>query len=393
MVDESNDDSRKRKLKILAFPANTGGCSYYRIIMPMDKLAEKFPDDVEIRFNFNPLKWDEDTRQPPKEEVEYEDLDWADIMFTQNIANYGPQYMIDLFKKCKEKNKFIHYDTDDLLTDLYAGHRLEGVYKEQRLDELTKVLYHNADLVSVTQGKFAQRVAPFVRGCLCVIKNAIDHDLPCWNFPRVKAPKKVCRVGWVGGIHHEQDVKQIPTIAMGVNSKVGAERVQWGFYGRPTLAPEQKRDWQQDVWDSYERLLTRGVKHRNTFVFPAAPSHMYGAMYRTIDISIAPLEWNNFNDSKSEIKAMEAGRYGIPLVATNCGCYDEIIENGVTGYLIDKDNPKSEWVNVLSRLIKDKKHRVELGNNLKLLTDERFNINSHIGERLKLYRKLLDAKK
>jgi len=120
---------------------------------------------------------------------------------------------------------------------------------------------------------------------------------------------------------------------------------------------------------------------------------MYGAMYRTIDISIAPLEWNNFNDSKSEIKAMEAGRYGIPLVATNCGCYDEIIENGVTGYLIDKDNPKSEWVNVLSRLIKDKKHRVELGNNLKLLTDERFNINSHIGERLKLYRKLLDAKK
>ena len=52
------------KLKILAVPANHGGCSYYRIIMPMQKLIQKCPDDVEVVFELNPLQWDEKTKVP-----------------------------------------------------------------------------------------------------------------------------------------------------------------------------------------------------------------------------------------------------------------------------------------------------------------------------------------
>lgn len=380
----------REKLKILAVPANYGGCSYYRILMPMEKLQEKFPDEVEVRVNLNPLGWDEKTKTPPQEEALLEDMEWADVVFTQNISNLGPQYMIALIKKSKDMGKFVHYDTDDLLTDLYEGHRLEGMYKKNKLDELTKVVYYNSDLVSVTQSKFAERISEFVRGTLVVIKNAIDYDLECWRYPRFKQPKKApCRIGWVGGIHHEQDVKQIPNVVMSVNEKVGPQKVRWGFYGRPPLKPGEKGDWQQDVWDSYEKILTRGAKHRNWDIFPAAPSHKYGIMFTQIDVAIAPLEWNNFNDSKSEIKLMEAGRYGIPLVATDCGCYDEVIENGKTGFLISKDNPRSEWVRVLSRLVKDRDLREEMGANLKKITDERYNINNHIGERLVLYKKLL----
>ena len=47
----------REKIKILAVPANYGGCSYYRIIMPMEKLQEKFPDEVEVRVNLNPLEY------------------------------------------------------------------------------------------------------------------------------------------------------------------------------------------------------------------------------------------------------------------------------------------------------------------------------------------------
>ena len=53
--------SESTKLKILAVPANHGGCSYYRIIMPMQKLAEKFPDKIEVVFELNPLQWDDKT--------------------------------------------------------------------------------------------------------------------------------------------------------------------------------------------------------------------------------------------------------------------------------------------------------------------------------------------
>jgi hypothetical protein len=49
------------KLKILACPANEGGCAYYRIIAPYNKIAELYPNEVEVRMDFNPLGMDEKT--------------------------------------------------------------------------------------------------------------------------------------------------------------------------------------------------------------------------------------------------------------------------------------------------------------------------------------------
>jgi len=94
---------------------------------------------------------------------------------------------------------------------------------------------------------------------------------------------------------------------------------------------------------------------------------------------------NNFNDSKSDIKVAESGRYKVPLVASNVGCYDQTIENGKTGYLIDPDAPKTEWVRVLSKLCKDKNHREELGRNLHAVTEQLFNCRTQVVNRYNLY--------
>ena len=104
-----------------------------------------------------------------------------------------------------------------------------------------------------------------------------------------------------------------------------------------------------------------------------------------MDVAIAPLEMNSFNDSKSDIKVAEAGRYKIPLVASNVGCYNETIKNGQTGYLIDPDAPKTEWVRILSKLCKDKNHRKELGENLHFVTEKLFSARAGAKARYDLY--------
>jgi len=383
-----------KKLKVLACPANEGGCAYYRVILPMQKLAEACGDDVEIRMNLNPLGYSKETRTQSPDWTP-DDFKWADVVFFHNIHNFGAGYTVDILKEAQKHGCLTHYDNDDLLTDLYKGHRLYALYEENKLDELTKAIYNNVDLVTVTQKKFAERVAPYVQHALVIIKNAIDYNLPAWNKPRLKAPKKICRMGWVGGIHHEEDVKEFPNICMGTNAKVGPERVHWGFYGRPPVPMEDGKpnpDWQQDVWDNYEKILTRGMRHKNWRTYQAMPSHAYGEMYTNIDVAIAPLQFNEFNDSKSEIKLMECGRYGVPLVATDCGCYDEVIENGETGFLISKDNPKSEWVKRLSFLIKNKKERERMGKNLQSIVNERYDINKTISQRFDLYRTIIKSK-
>ena len=389
------------KLKILVVPANDGGCAYYRAWLPFKKLAQHFGDKVEVKFNKNPLGIEEEGERVGKwkEGWEFEDMKWADIVFTQNLSNFGGPYTARIIGKAREFGKFVHYDTDDLLTEVYEGHRLEKVYEERGLSDITKFIYNNSDLVTVTQRKFAERIHEFCSEdtTLAIVKNAIDYELPGWNMPYREGPKKIIRMGWVGGIHHEQDLKQFVGVPMLVNQRAGVERVSWQFYGRPPMPMKDGKpnpDWQQDVWDNYQRMLFGSMRGRsNARVFAAQPPDTYGSFYTDMDVAIAPLEYNNFNDSKSEIKVAECGRYGVPLVATDCGCYDETIINGQTGYLIDKSNPKSEWVRILTKLSKDKKAVKEMGQNLKKVTDEYFDINKVVKNRMELYQHVMAVKK
>ena len=350
----------------------------------MKMMAEELSDKVEIRFTDNPLEIEpEKNYAPPPEELK--DMNWADIVFVANILKWGGPYTARVGGIAKQLGKFLHFDTDDLLTNLYEEHHLYDTYKQNKLDEVTKFMYHNADLVTVTQMKFASRIKPFVNKCLAVIKNVLDYNLPAWNFPKKKA--KFARVGYAAGIHHRGDVRVFSTIPHLVNQKVGRENVRWDFYGHPPPDPNKPKDsWELKVWPEYMSQLLKGFKgQKNYQIHYALPPTEYGKYIANMDIAIAPLEWNEFNDSKSDIKVAECSRYGIPLVASNVGCYEETIINGETGYLIDPDAPRSEWVRTLSKLIKDKKHREELGRNLQERTKDLFDGRKQCFDRYNLY--------
>jgi len=379
------------KLKILCVPANEGGCAYYRIIAPYKKLEELYPNDVEIRWDKNPLGIDEKTGQWIQD-WKFENIKWADIVFTQNLSNFGGNYTARIIGKAKKYGKFVHYDTDDLLTNIYQGHRLYNVYKEKGLEDITKFIYSHSDLVTVTQRKFAQRVAPYCRHALAVVKNSIDYNLPCWNMEKLpKRKKNYTRFGWVGGIHHEQDLKYFSGVPHFVNQRAGRENCRWDFYGHPPPGTPSD-DWQVDVWKKYKQIILRGFKGgKNWNTHYALQPDRYGQFYTNMDVALAPLEMNEFNDSKSEIKVAECGRYKIPLVASNVGCYDEWIVDGETGFLIDPEKGQSDWVRVLTNLIKNPDLIKKMGENLHKLTEENFDMNKVVGARLNLYRELMSA--
>jgi len=370
-----------RKLRILVAPANKGGCSFYRAWNPFEKLQAQFPNLLEFRYNENPLEVDLDKKTDGVDG--YVDIQWCDVIFTQNLSNYGGPATIRIVGISKEFGKFVWYDTDDLLTNIYDDHRLKQTYIDNDLENLTKYIYSNADLVTVTQEKFAKRISPYCTNVLAVVKNAIDYSLPAWNHPKVPGKKKVTKIGWVGGIHHEADVKEFSSVPHMVNQRAGRERVHWGFYGRPPADPDGKEQWQHDVWNNYQSTLLRGFKGaKNWNVYQALPADSYGMMYSNIDIAIAPLQNNEFNDSKSDIKVAECGRYKVPLVATDVGCYSDTIVNGYTGYLISPDAPKSDWVRILTKMIKDPKGTREMGENLYHIVNNLFDLNKVVYHRL-----------
>ena len=267
----------------------------------MKMMQEELGDKVEVRYTDNPLEVDIEKNTAPSED-KLENMNWADIVFIANILKFGGPYTGRVVGIAKKLGKFVHFDTDDLLTDLYEEHHLYDTYRDNKLDEVTKFCYYNADLVTVTQVKFAKRIRPFVGKCMAVIKNVIDYSIPAWNHPKTRA--KYTRIGYAAGIHHRGDVRVFNAVPHLVNQKVGRENVQWNFYGHPPPDPKKdKTSWEQKVWPEYMSQLLRGFKGaKNYNIHYALPPDEYGRYYADMDVAIAPLQMNNFNDSKSDIQ-------------------------------------------------------------------------------------------
>ena len=79
-----------------------------------------------------------------------------------------------------------------------------------------------------------------------------------------------------------------------------------------------------------------------------------------VDINIAPIEKNIFNEAKSENKWVEAALVKIPTIASNYGEFKHAIIHNVTG-LLCSDN--KEWYDSLETLIDNENLRKTLGEN------------------------------
>ena len=78
-----------------------------------------------------------------------------------------------------------------------------------------------------------------------------------------------------------------------------------------------------------------------------------------MDIGLYPLpldeEWVN---GKSGLKALQYMALGIPAVASNIGCNDRVIEQGVSGFLVTS---REEWIEKLVLLMNDPTLRKQIG--------------------------------
>ena len=81
---------------------------------------------------------------------------------------------------------------------------------------------------------------------------------------------------------------------------------------------------------------------------------------RRIDIGLYPLPDEEWVLGKSGLKALQYMALGIPTVATAIGANFRIMENGVTGFLV---NSEDEWLLQLGNLLSDSDLRSRIGKN------------------------------
>jgi glycosyltransferase involved in cell wall biosynthesis len=78
-----------------------------------------------------------------------------------------------------------------------------------------------------------------------------------------------------------------------------------------------------------------------------------------MDIALAPLEMNNvFCRAKSEIKFVEAGALGLPVIASKIDPFQDSMTDGKDGFLAENEG---EWTQALTSLIQNPQLRLQVG--------------------------------
>lgn len=89
------------------------------------------------------------------------------------------------------------------------------------------------------------------------------------------------------------------------------------------------------------------------------------------DIGIMPMPDNAWTSGKCGFKAILYMSMGIPCVCSPVGVNKDIVKDGINGFLADK---KSEWLEKISILIKDRELRRKMGAEGRRTVEERYSV-------------------
>lgn len=126
--------------------------------------------------------------------------------------------------------------------------------------------------------------------------------------------------------------------------------------------------------------ILRGNNHPNSpqhFGFMKnQPVDRYATMYNNVNVALAPLKATRYNECKSALKIVEAGHFGIPVIASNVYPYNEVIEHGRDGFLVDDKRGHKEWLKYMKYFINNPEEVTKMGTALKEKVSDMFNADN-----------------
>lgn len=340
-------------LRVLYLLGDQMGCGWYRCMMPGIYLRNLHGVDARAATSLSPT-----VREFARD---------ADILVFQRQMH--DDVLAFLYEQ-KAMGKKIVYEMDDDFWHIPVKNPAYRYYQAEGLARLTRFL-EAADLVTVSTEPL-KRVVETVHDRVVVLPNSVDPDVA----KAIAAPRRgeasgssgTVRIGWSGSQFHYGDL-DCATDALVQLSR--APHVTLVFSG-----------WVPD-------RLRREVPAGRLEIHPFVPTNTYyHALARLrLDIGLAPLRENRFNEAKSNVKYLEYSMFGVPTVASPVFPYSTTITHGQDGILVKK-NRHQEWLRQLTRLVEDNAERERIAVNAAATIRQRFDLKTNIERWLDAYNRL-----
>lgn len=350
-----------------------GGCTYYRVLTPMQTCKRQ------AALGCKPIAKNDDLIKAAAV------LKEAEIFLCSRIKDGQLIEVIEGFHKRGQK-VVIDYDDDmfnvspfspfydELGTkEIVVEHEGKPIYlwkdkakfnnsdasvpfdierNKKNLETIQKVV-SAADLITVTTPELAEVYLQFNKN-VRVLPNCVD--LRIWG-KRPFAERENVRIGWFGGSSHYEDWAMIaPAVQRFFKDHPYAQLVIMGQRFDATLRGISPTQIEHHPWV-------------HTQAYP------YAAQLLDLDFAIIPLKDTPFNRNKSPIKWIEMAAMEVPSVTSNIPPYspvmDMVPDNGV---FIDGEDADL-WYEGMRTLYNDKELRRTIGKNARQTVAERFDIN------------------
>jgi glycosyltransferase involved in cell wall biosynthesis len=221
---------------------------------------------------------------------------------------------------------FIVYALDDLINDLDKTNPFRQFIPPNARSRL-KYALARCDRLVVSTNFLAETYQHFIPD-IRVVPNRLQKDIWCVH-KNLKRTSNKPRIGWAGGTTHQGDLLLLKEII-----EQTRHEADWIFFG---MCPVEIRP----LLAEYHELVP----------FNEYPAYLASL---NLDIAVAPLAISPFNQGKSNLRLLEYGALGIPVVCTNIDPYHNSPACRV-------ENSPEAWIAALRERIYDAEGREREG--------------------------------
>jgi len=304
--------------KIMGLPVNASAVGHYRVTQPLIELEaagravgriyHDLPTMIEIE------------RQSP------------DVIVLQGRYSEGPINEIVGLKTYSNARRIFELD-DYVISAPHRNAHIRNMPDNMEMERLVRRGIGLCDRVVVSTQPLADALSSMHHD-IRVVPNMLAPHL--WNGLRSqRRTSSKPRVGWGGGTSHSGDLAIIGDVVREL-----ANEVDWVFFG---MCPEELRPYLHEFHGAID-----------LDVYPAKLASL------NLDLALAPLEFHIFNDCKSNLRLLEYGACGYPVVCTDTAAY--------RGYLPCTrviSNSTDEWLQAIRMHLADSDASYRMGDELR----------------------------
>lgn len=272
-------------LSCFFWPADSAGCGTYRCLMPARALAQQY--DIQVEVN------------------ERSTLPYT-VLVAQRTHKPDPVNFLKHIKNVRQGIPKIVYELDDDFWSIEPHNKKPYEYFNSN-DNLPRAEEAIAlsDLVTVSTQTLADIVSKWNDNVVVLPNSVPDRLFHESAYPYTTGEfDKPYVLGWAGSNTHMEDLKEITsTLSTFLQFTPNSRMVFFGTDYSYLLSPSVRSQCRVAPWRSsvaqFHDLLGRAQ----------------------IDVMLAPITPTKFNESKSNLRLIEANALGIPVIATDFGPY------------------------------------------------------------------------